>query len=77
MMTKEPLDFDRYKDYEIDPRNVAYVITYENLTMTRAGEIEDELTSKRFKIVNSELESQFEGKYRLVIIVVEPVSFTF
>lgn len=76
-MTKEPLDFDLYKDYEIDPHNIAYVITYENLSMTRAGEIEDELLAKRYKIVNSELESQFEGKYKLVIIAVEPVTFTF
>lgn len=76
-MTKEPLDFNLYDQYEINPHNVAYKFTYTDITMTRAGELEDELSDKKFQIVHSEIKSSTEGKFNLYIIAIEPKPFTF
>ncbi len=77
MMTKQPLDFNEYKDLGIDPQESAYIFIYENLTNQRISEIEEDLTSKRFRIIKVESNIQNEGLFKLKIIAIEPKSFTF
>lgn len=76
-MINEPLDFDEYEKYSIDPRNSAIKFTYFNISIERANEIEEELQDQMFKVVNIDLSSGNEGKFNLIVIALKPITFTF
>lgn len=76
-MTKEPLDFALYKDLEIDQQNSAFVFTYKDVDASRILAIEDDLITNNFKIIKVETITENMGKFKLIIIAVEPKSFTF
>lgn len=76
-MTKEPLDFALYDQLEIDHMNSAFMFTYKDVDATRILAIEDDLVANNFKIIKVETTTENMGKFKLVIIAIEPKAFTF
>jgi hypothetical protein len=76
-MTKQPLDFALYQELEIDQQNSAFVFTYTDVDASRILAIEDDLITNSYKIIKVETITENMGKFKLIIVAIEPKSFTF
>ena len=68
-LTKTPLEFDKYQDYDIDQRYSAFVINITDIEEQQAEDFELEYTQKGYKVFNSSLERAHEGKFNLKLII--------
>lgn len=66
---KKPLDLDLYKDYLIDQRYQAYVVTIDSLDENQCDDLENEYMQQGYKIFHVDTQRNKHGSFLLKMIV--------